>query len=378
MMLLLGHNSAWHFWRNIYPTDRSPHGQAKPLPASTDLVPCERLINTLPSWARDANEGAPNEVHLIVRRAQDRRTLPAVQCHIWNADSASSACFKLSSTVRVVSPALAFLMAASVLSFSQLVAYGDELCGYYSFYAERRQDEQRSLVAQHESNGPNKPCTHDSCHLHGAQEGQVAQGTPSNQGFRMRSQPLLTKKQLQSFLACTPRAHGLALAKQACEQVVERAASPMETTVEMLLSLPYRYGGYGIPTPRMNWGIKLDERSQAIAHKGRCFGDLCYPDKKLIIEYHGREYHNNEVGFLGDRRRINGLRDAGYDVIELTSDQVFDFDTFEAVACSIAKKLGKRIRSRDCGPLPQRVALRKEMFEWNRTFGAMPGDCRPA
>ena len=61
----------------------------------------------------------------------------------------------------------------------------------------------------------------------------------------------------------------------------------METMDEMLLCLPYKYGGYGLKKPLMNTPINLQGRASIITGKSKCIADLCWPEAKLILEHQG-------------------------------------------------------------------------------------------
>lgn len=235
----------------------------------------------------------------------------------------------LKGDVCVESPEFMFLHAANLLNLTQLVAFGDELCGLFSF---NRQSER---------------------------------------GFIRRKEPLTTKLRLGQFLQKAKGCRGRAPALKALKYVTERSASPMEVFDEMTMCLPYLYRGYNLPEPRMNWRIDLNFKAVRIAKRQFCFLDLGYPEYHLDIEHHGKLNHSSDEDKASDRARVNGLKEMGFEVIELTSDQVGDLQAYEYIIERIAKILGRRLRKDQMGKTPKRLMLRKTLFAWNDSYGAI-------
>ena len=225
------------------------------------------------------------------------------------------------------SPAFMFLHAACLLSFSQLVAFGDELCGLYCFDARE------------------------------------------NRGFRKRTKPILDKERLEHLLQQAHGCKGHNKAMKAFSYVIERSASPMETFDEMTLCLPYRQGGYTLANPLMNHRVDLTPKAARVAKREKCYLDMGYPLQKLDIEHHGKLDHSSYDDIVSDRARVNGLKEMGYEVIELTSDQVGDLFAYEIIIRRIARILGKRLWKQKLGATPERLLLRKELFAWNHSYG---------
>ena len=216
---------------------------------------------------------------------------------------------------------------AAVLSFAELVAYGDELCGRYVFDDREKR------------------------------------------GMRKRATSLTTVNQLEGYLASAQGCYGRKAAFRALPYIVDGSASPMETLDEMLLCLPYRYGGYGVEKPVMNYDVELDERLAAFADRDNCYADLCWPDAGLCIEHQGAFDHNKALSFESDRARVNALTFLGYEVVELTHGQVSNLYAFEEIAVHVAKALGKRLDGAKLGPTVERLALRRSLFAWNIRSG---------
>ena len=225
------------------------------------------------------------------------------------------------------SPCFTFLRFASELSLVELIAYGDELCGLYSF----------------------------------------DQACP--RGMRQREFPLVTLKQLQAYIESAAGCPGYQKARRALSFLVENSGSPMETFDEMCLCLPYRLGGYGLRIPLVNYEILVESEALQLAGRSTCVADLLWKDERLVIEHQGDYDHNSSSSFASDRGRIDALISMGYKVLELTWKQSCDLVAFEAVAKAVAAHLGKRLKKQHLGPTVQRLELRSGLLAWRHGYG---------
>lgn len=221
----------------------------------------------------------------------------------------------------VASPEFCFLQMASILSFNELVLLGMELCGFYCI------------------------------------------DPTEEEGFGRRPVALTSCARIREFLAENEGARGRRAAEVALGYVADGAASPMESAIYLLLCLPYKRGGYGLPRPCLNYEIPLDEKARKLSGGRPCWGDLCWPNVPLDLEYLGRPSHEGAENMLSDRRRTLAIEEAGYEVIEITKEQVLDLVAFDIVARRLSAKLGKRLDKAKCGVTPERQALAKTLFD---------------
>lgn len=327
MPLVLDISTSAEFWRQRYPVDRAPSMAAIEAPHLCAQSQKE-VWNLAPFWI-DAEFLSPLDgvLHVLSFQHADKRKSRTHTVHTWSGPVPKGSFYELNDEVFVMSPCFMFLMAANILPVHKLIAFGDELCGLYSF----DQREER--------------------------------------GFRKRSVPLISKEQLTEYLKQAEGCNGRKQSMIALRHVVNRSASPMETFDEMLLCLPYRLGGYGLRVPTMNAEVHLSIRAAHVAQRKTCFLDMGYFKPKIDIEHHGRLDHSTLEEVMNDRARVNGLKEMGFEVIELTYPQVEDLLTFEIVAERIAKLLGKRIDKSKCGATSERLELRADVLAWNRSSG---------
>ena len=328
MNLVLDKWSSLAFWRFVYPTDRAP-GQATTVPAQCECAFArEDVLKLKPAWLTEAILtciGGRIDA-LAFDYDQRRSSCDHVVRGLLHQPKENS--FYLGNDgVYIASPGFIFLLMASELSFVQLLALGYELCGYYSF---------------------NPLC---------------------ERGIRKRKVPLTTVAQLDSFVQRASGSRGCAKARKALAFMADGSASPMETECYLLISLPFRYGGYGMDFFSLNFPIPLNETAARIADRDVCYGDICCRDLMIDIEYQGKYDHANRIDYDDDRARINGIKEMGYEVIELTSGQVGNLQVFEDILLRVAKKAKRRIDKRYLGATPERISLRNTLFDWNAAGG---------
>ena len=324
MKTYLSHYSALGYWREHFPLD-SELGPRARVTGTEKCASCkDDVIGSIPEEFIES--GHP--VDVLVFNEEERRRSKSVKCHAWKiALPAGSFCRARGEFVS--SPEFTFLQMASELSIEQLVALGCELCGSYV------------LLPKH----------------------VVHPGSLDEMPKRVS--PLTNTARIAEFLEGVGKANGKAKAKRALQYVIDGSRSPMETMVYMLLCLPIKLGGYGLPKPEMNASIELDEEARAIAQRRHCEGDLCWPDARppFDIEYHG-EVHVGSEQMKSDVGRELGIEHMGWRVMTVTSPQVFDEGRFEVVAVDAAAAIGKRLRPVAFEATLERARLRHELHTW--------------
>ena len=328
MKLIISHISAADFWRRIYPINRVPSMPAATPSASGIATSSEDVWQFAPQWVTSGFLQPENGVlHTLALNANRTYRTNTHVSHACKEVLPDGSLYALNDKVYVCAPELVFLQLAQSLELAQLIAYGCELCGIYCF------DES------------------------------------SERGFRTRNRPLVTKAQLKSFVDSARGMRGHQKAQEALGFIAENAASPMEATCALLLTLPYRLGGYKLPELLLNTRINVTASLKSICPTGYCIADFRVPGTKFIIEYLGVHDHAGSAPMQNDRGRVVALREMGFDVLELTAKQVWSLDAFEIVAKRVSKESGKRIRSGASGATDGRVGLRKLLRSWNGASG---------
>ena len=149
------------------------------------------------------------------------------------------------------------------------------------------------------------------------------------------------------------------------------ARSPMEARLALVLCLPMRFGGYGLPWPRLN--VELDARPAATDHHDseRITPDLYWDFARYAIEYDSRAEHERASARDGDSIRRSTMRLLGIDVDTVRTAQLLDLPHMDNLARLVARRLGVRLRHQfDPDVVRRRVALRRRLFRgMNLTWG---------
>lgn len=253
---------------------------------------------------------APLSCDVLVRSAGERRHSQRCKAHVWSRLPEADAFFALSSDVYLSTPEFCFVQLARDLSFLELLQVGFALCGSY-------------FVAEDE------------------------------RGF-VQLEPLTTIEKLEAFIGRCKGLGGVKKARRALRYLAEGARSPMETVVDLLLTLPRRLGGYGLARAELNYRVGLSGEHARLARARYCLLDLCWPKHKFALEYNGAAYHQNRVN---DENRRMALVQLGWTVQFLGSEQVFDDLSRNNVVRIIAKAIGKNLRRPSPACESARIAL---------------------
>ena len=234
----------------------------------------------------------------------------------------------LGNGVFVSSPEFCFFQMADKLTLIELIELGFELCGTYT----------PSVVCQ----GGEDPTT------------------LAKSQFNL---PKLTDvKRLTSLAQRMEGVHGYKLASKALRYVADNSNSPMETVLTMLLTLPYRLGGYGLPMPSLNHPVIPVKAVRRTTDRSHFRFDLFWPDKRLAVEYDSEEYHDNPKKMAEDAARRNALTSLGLPPIIVTKQQLYSVFGFEKVTIQLARKLGKQLKHKRPGFVKARNSLRKSLL----------------
>lgn len=65
----------------------------------------------------------------------------------------------------------------------------------------------------------------------------------------------------------------------------------------------------------MNYEVRASRAAEALTGKKSFRMDLCWPERKLDVEYQSREWHEGEASRVSDSRRANALMSMGWTVV---------------------------------------------------------------
>jgi len=314
--ICLSHDTALEFWRRFRPhmgrdgvrlfgpgsLDRRsgyPDGLMFEVDLASILV-SSRLLKTHDFTALDLES---DPVDLLVGRAGKRRCTASVRAHSVGGELPAKSILGCAPFVCVVSPELCLVQMAKELDWVGLLLLMHEFCGYYTISDPRLRRMQQRL-------------------------------------------PLTSVERLAAYadeVGRIGRAHSL---RTALSYAANDSASPRETAVFLLLTLPHVHGGYGLGRPALNAEVKLSHSAAKAFGSSSYCADLLWREDRIIVEYDGIDGHTGRERIARDASRRDALVAQGYSVFVITHEQLVDVAVFEQIALAIARRQGVRLRIR--------------------------------
>jgi len=236
-----------------------------------------------------------------------------VRTHVHREAFPEGSIFDIGDGFFVTSPEYCFFQMAHELPLAKLVQLGLELCGSYSLPAN---DAARA-------------------------EPKVAE-----KGFIDRP-ALTTKASLVLSLARMEGRFDQRSLASALQYIEDGSASPMETILSILLTMPYRYGGYGFPMPELNGLVKPIKLAKQSSSKTSFRCDLYWRELDLAVEYDSDKYHQLPEEIAQDAKKRNSLLAMGITVASVTRIQLRSTVEFERLATQLAIHFDRRLRNNE-------------------------------
>lgn len=325
MAVLLGYTSALEYWRSLATMqDESLHdallGSYKERNNVTNHL--QRQLNNLKSRRESVSYLAdhPDASAITIgqqahSQSQDARTSKITRLPTHSCVRANMHYHDI--TLYVSTPEFCFLQMASRISLEELIALGFELCGTYALL---------------------------------------------NGETIYQSIPLTTVNKLQAFMVRAKGFRGSVAARRAMKYILDRSASPMETALTMLLTLPNSLGGYGVAQPQLNYRINIPSSLADTVESHYYVCDLFWKDSSLAIEYDSNLAHAGINKTVRDHMRRSVLTALDISVLSVTWPQVKDKKAFDQLVRLVAKKTHKRLQCKDPRFAQRHTALRNKLL----------------
>ena len=295
------------------------------LPASGIQRRCSAMISDNPPATKQVKlSGLSLPLSIMLRSYNKRWASPWVKQHVFTGKTPAGCFINADDNLFISSPEFCFLQMANQLTFARLIELGYELCGTYSM------PDARDL------NVPER-------------------------GFYLRP-PLTSTKKLVAFMSRMQGVKGHRKAMRALHYLIDGSASPMETKISIILTLPYRLGGFGLTRPELNSRVVPGKTAKLSSGKTSYVCDLFWQDHDLAVEYDSAFFHEGRVQIDDDSKKRNALAAMGVMVITVTKQQLYSRAEFEKVARVIAKYLGKRLVFKNPGFAEVHGELRKQLL----------------
>jgi len=241
--------------------------------------------------------GLTTPVHILVGSRNARKKNRRLQCHAFTGKLPKGNFVQLNENFAVSTPEFCFLQMADELSLFELILLGYEFCGNY----------------------------------------RLDLDPDSERGFVERK-PLTSIARLRSFIDGAPGVHGRKQALKALPFIAERSASPMESALAIMLTLPVELGGLGLPLPEMNYPHRI--RTNVGGMIGCVFSCDLYWRRGLVdIEYDSDKYHTKAKRRAKDAKRRNALQEDGVRVLTATFELITNTQELLRLAASAYARL---------------------------------------
>lgn len=315
--LYISHETAFWIWRKM-----GDHAFRALKPTRMrSLSNSNPTHNTLTRFKRDYPDLLIGDIDALVR-SKERSHKTGVAFHTCQKPLPDRSFYMLDEGIYVASPELCLMQLARKCTTAQTVKLAMEMCGSYAI------------------------------------------DVFDEDGFGKRM-PLTNAQKLMAYAArlYSPNSNGKGV--QFLKWTVDNAASPRETALCMLLCMPPRFGGYGIPLPQLNKRIELSLKEQLAVGKRYFDCDLYWQGKRVGMEYDSARFHTEMEKQEQDAVRRNMLQHKNIRMITATRLQVNQEGTFDELAHQVARALGKRMPTPKREHIAERRALRSTLFNWD-------------
>ncbi|MCL2807396.1 MAG: endonuclease domain-containing protein [Coriobacteriia bacterium] len=284
------------------------------------------------------DRGLTLPLELMVGEPAAVRRLQMARMHVASSTMPEGSIISVGEGLYVASPELCFFQLANRLPLAKLLRLGLEFCGTYTLPANNAAQEDPEM---------------------------------KEKGFKNRP-PLTSVERLSSFLARSGGTLNQRYLQSVLRYIANGSASPMESRLLIVLALPYRHGGYGLPLPELDAPVKTGRPTKRSENKKslsklnrdekdyRC--DLYWRNNKLAVEYDSDIYHLLPAQKTKDSKKKNYLLSKGIHVISVTRLQMRSVLEVESVAMQLSACLGKQLRhKRSAKWLEKHMQLRRQL-----------------
>lgn len=154
--------------------------------------------------------------------------------------------------------------------------------------------------------------------------------------------PLTTTGEIARTMVAATGLHGAWVLRAAFPWILDNLRSPAEANLYLLLCLPAKWGGFGLPRPFSNYDLDVSRvRKGFFAYRQSCNVDLFWGEARLVVEYDSRRHHEDagDQKVENDERRAAALRELGYVVVTVRHDDLYNAKRLRAKAEEMADAL---------------------------------------
>ena len=162
---------------------------------------------------------------------------------------------------------------------------------------------------------------------------ETGAGTASYRASRITS-----AAELGRVVAEAGKSQGTLRARRVSELMFDGSASPMETALALMLTLPVDFGGFGLERPLLNREVDVSPLRGTLSDRDAVTPDFLWPGQGVALEYDSSEFHarRGEGRLGGDAVRANILTATGRRVFRATPQTVQSLPGLSLLARQLA------------------------------------------
>lgn len=329
MAIIISHFSAYEIWVHTRRarTKITIQGETESITIAKRTrrvsLPTKEMLKNIEPEIIASSLGLSLPIHLAVRSANDRLKRKFCSFHVWDGRLPRAPFIELTRNLFVVSPEICFIQISHQADRARLIRAGYELCSIYCYQKQRANQEDES-----------KPAIN-------------------------RRDPITSKSRLTRTINQASGAKGAKQARSALSYILDNSASPRETALSMILTLPYYLGGYSLPLPELNKRIELGMKAKESLNKSFLACDFVWVNHKVLVEYDSDSFHTGADRIADDSKRRNELVSQGFSIVTITTKQLNDIDETHHQAMLLSRKLKKRVKPSRSDFYARRMQLRR-------------------
>lgn len=244
--------------------------------------------------------GIEGPLEVLIASSRSRNVTPDLKTHLWSGELPPRALIRVTGTIIVPTPGFLLMQLAANAPLEATLMLAEELTGRYAIPADSTQE-------------------------------------------LMKRPALLSPKELEDYLRAATGMHGAARAQTAARHVLGGARSPKEAALGLLLALPRRLGGRGVPDVVLNQRVELDRAGQTIAGRSYLIADALSLALQRVYEYDSNDHHLSRRAHEADERKRNAYARTGFKLTVVTAGQLHTWKVIDALLQECEREANPRL-----------------------------------
>ena len=339
MSICLSHRSADVFLEHLAHKGGAPDNLLQPASGSALAAFTSNIEEARSLLGEDLNELRP--VDLLVGNPNAMRSGDEVSAHLWTGNLPDGFIKQYREGIYVVSPELCLLQQTNELHLVNL------------------------------------------CQMLGRFMATASPVKADDGAYKLKERsPIISKTELEDRLMELGKVRGVRALREALRYTLPGAASPQETNLQLAMTLPYAYYGFGFKNLELNHQIALGETAQELCNKSHLYIDLYFgkprarkgedPDaiRAFGLEYQGEDFHQDPSS---DASRFLAAHLEGVDLWYVAKAQLDDAKQLDYIAREAARRIRRRCVE---STWPEQEELEILLDILNGKKVPHPGECR--